>query len=262
VQLDRYVAGASPLHRLDARVKVILALVAIVSCVLLPDAAWLAFALTWGLVVLGSVLADVGPLFVLKRSVVALPFALAAVSVVFTLPGQTIADATIGPWTLTATDRGLARFVSIVIRSWLSIQIAVLLVTTTPFPELMHALRHLRVPALLVAVISLMYRYLAVLVDEASRLLRARDARSARLPGRRGPSVVWRAGVAGHMVGQLFLRSYERSDRVYAAMLARGYRGQPMLLHADAVPGADWAVAAAVIVVLLMLQVVGRVPLI
>ena len=147
-------------------------------------------------------------------------------------------------------------------RSWLSVQFAVLLVATTPFPDLMQALRHLRVPALLVAVISLMYRYLAVLIDEATRLMRAREARSARLPGRRGPSVAWRARVAGNMVGQLFLRSYERSDRVYAAMLARGYRGQLVALQANALRGVDWAVVCGVGAVLLLLQIVGRVPLI
>jgi cobalt/nickel transport system permease protein len=261
VQLDRYVGGVSPVHRLDARVKVIVTLLAIVSNVVLPDGAWLAFALTWGLVVLASILADLGPAFLVKRSVVALPFALAAVSVVFTLPGQTIAELTIGPWHLTATDRGLSRFISIVVRSWLSVQFAVLLVATTPFPDLMQALRHLRVPALLVAVISLMYRYLAVLIEEATRLMRARDARSARLPGRRGPSVAWQARVAGHMVGQLFLRSYERSDRVYAAMLARGYRGQLIALRSNALRGVDWAVVCGVGAVLLLLQIVGRVPL-
>jgi cobalt/nickel transport system permease protein len=72
---------------------------------------------------------------------------------------------------------------------------------------------------------------------------------------------MWRARVAGHMVGQLFLRSYERSDRVYAAMLSRGYRGQPMLLHSETLRAADWAIVAGVGFVLLMLQVVGRVPL-
>ena len=56
---------------------------------------------------------------------------------------------------------------------------AILLVAATQFHDLMHALRHLRLPYLLVAVISFTYRYLFVLVDEAMRLLRAREARSA-----------------------------------------------------------------------------------
>jgi cobalt/nickel transport system permease protein len=102
---------------------------------------------------------------------------------------------------------------------------AILLVATTQFPDMMHALRHLRVPSLLVAVISFMYGYLFVLADEVMRLLRARDSRSARLTGyRSGGSIPWRARVAGNMAGQLFLRSYERAP-AYNAMLSRGYTG-------------------------------------
>jgi cobalt/nickel transport system permease protein len=66
-----------------------------------------------------------------------------------------------------------------------------------------------------------------VLVDEAERLLRARESRAAALPGRRaGGSIAWRAGVLGSMVGTLFLRAYERSERIHAAMLSRGYSGE------------------------------------
>jgi cobalt/nickel transport system permease protein len=76
-----------------------------------------------------------------------------------------------------------------------------------------------------------MYRYLGTLRDEAERLLRARTARSGALPGHKsGGRIAWRARAAGGMVGNLFLRSYERSERVYAAMLARGYDGRMRLL--------------------------------
>ena len=71
-----------------------------------------------------------------------------------------------------------------------------------------------------------MYRYLFVLSDEALRLLRARSARSAVIAGRRaGGSLVWRGKVAGRMVGSLMIRSFERSERIYNAMVARGYQG-------------------------------------
>ncbi len=118
-------------------------------------------------------------------------------------------------------------------RSWLSVQMAILLTATTAFPDLMHALRHLRVPRLLVAIVSLMYRYLFVLTDETARLLRAREARSARVAGRRGGgTLAWRARVAGNMAGQLFLRSYEaqrpRLQRYAGARLHRAvYDDQP-----------------------------------
>jgi cobalt/nickel transport system permease protein len=160
------------------------------------------------------------------------------------------------------TDAGLIRFVSIVVRSWLSVQMAILLTATTRFPDLIHALRHLRLPQPLVSTISFLYRYLFVLTDETVRLLRAREARSARpAGGGGGGSVAWRARVAGNMAGQLFLRSYERSDRVYNAMLARGYAGQLLTLNPHVMRNQDWVVGALAVMILLLLQVISRVAL-
>jgi cobalt/nickel transport system permease protein len=257
--LDRYQAGASPVHRLDPRVKVVLTLFFIVSNVALPDGAWLAFLLAWGLLLGISAAAGLGPGYAVRRSFVALPFALVAVSVIVAVPGQPVAVWTVGPWQLVATDAGLVRFASILLRSWLSVQGAILLTATTPFPDLLHALRHLRVPSLLVVIIGFMYRYLSVLTDEAVRLLRARDARSARpAGGGGGGSITWRARVTGYMAGQLFLRSYERSERVYQAMLARGYTGHFLTLTPHRMTDRDWGIASLAIACLLLLQLIGR----
>jgi cobalt/nickel transport system permease protein len=256
---DRYQARHSLIHQLDPRVKVVVTILLILSNVLLPDGAWLAFGLAWGVILLINALARLPLLYAFKRSFIALPFALAAVTIMFTLPGQPLASFQLGPWTLTISDAGLIRFVSIVIRSWLSVQVAILLVATTQFPDLMHALRHLRLPQILVAVVSFTYRYLFVLSDEVTRMLRARDARSARqAPYRSGGSLLWRARIAGHMIGQLFLRSYERSDRIYNAMLARGYRGHFYTLNPHVMKSGDWLVGAAAMAAIVLLQFVGR----
>lgn len=256
---DRYVTQESLIHRLDPRVKVVITILFIVSNVLLPDGAWTAFLLAWAFILWINLLAGLQITYALKRSFIALPFALAAVTVVFTLPGQPAFSFSLGPWLFTATDAGLIRFASIVIRSWLSVQMAILLVAATRFPDLMHALRHLRFPNLLVAVISFTYRYLFVLVDEALRLLRAREARSARLDKQQGGgSILWRANVAGHMAGQLFLRSYERSERVYNAMQSRGYRGHFQTLNPHVMKAGDWLGGTVAVVMLVILQLVGR----
>lgn len=258
--LDRYQTGASLVHRRDPRVKVVTALLVILSTALLPDGAWPAFLLTFGLLMLAGVVAGLGPGFAVRRSLLAAPFALAAVTVIVTLPGQPLAVWAVGPWTLTPTDAGLIRFLSIVARSLLSVQAAILLTATTPFPDLLHAFRHLRVPPLIVAIIALMYRYLFVLADEAARLLRARAARSARpAGGGGGGTVLWRASVAGHLAGQLFLRGYERSERVHGAMLARGYTGEFRTLTVHAMRRADWIWLTLVVVAVGAIQGVGRV---
>ncbi len=256
---DRYEERASPIHRLDPRVKVVVTVLFIVSNVLLPDGAWWAFLLAYGLLLLLNRLAQFRFSYLFKRSFIALPFALAAVTVLFTLPGNAVAICSLGSLNLTVSDVGLVRFASILLRSWLSVQAAILLTAVTQFPDLMHALHHLRVPALLVAIISFMYRYLFVLADEAIRLLRARESRSARpaAGGRLGGTVWWRARVTGNMVGQLFVRSYERSERVYSAMLARGYRGQLLVMHPHRIARTDWGATAVFLLALLFIQVVG-----
>ena len=72
-------------------------------------------------------------------------------------------------------------------------------------------------------------------------MLRARAARSAAIEGARGGgSIGWRARTTGGMVGALFLRSYERSERIYAAMQARGFEGTLRHLHGRGMTGAEW----------------------
>jgi cobalt/nickel transport system permease protein len=128
-------------------------------------------------------------------------------------------------------------FTTIALKSWISVQAALLLTFTTPFHDLVEGLRLLRLPRVLVVIVSFMYRYLAVLFGESSRMLRARSSRSAVVSGRGGGSVRWRARVVGGMVGALFLRSYERSERVYAAMQARGFDGEFRYLPAQPLGG-------------------------
>lgn len=259
---DRYLHGESLLHRLDPRVKLVVTVLFVVSNLLLPDGAWFAFLAAGAFLLLGARLAHLPPGYLLRRSFLALPFALAAVTVLFSRPGLPLWSLQLWRWTLTITDAGLLRFASILARSLLSVQMAILLTVTTPFPDLMHGLRHLRVPGVLVAIIGFMYRYLFVLADEATRLLRARAARSAApAAGRAGGSLLWRARVAGSMVGQLFLRSYERNERVYNAMLARGYQGQLLTMNPHVMTARDWLAGLAALLLLAAIQLAGRLAL-
>lgn len=257
--LDRYHDRNSPIHDLDPRVKVVVTLLAIFSVLLLPDGAWGAYFLTWCVVLAVALAAQLGIGLVLRRSLVALPFALVAITLVFTLPGQPLFTLQLGAWEISASDAGLVRFLSILARSWLSMQLAILLVATTRIPDLLHAMRHLRVPGLLVTILAFMIRYLSVLVDEVARLLRARQARSAAsVYGRAGGSLLWRARVAGHMAGQLFLRSLERSDRIYNAMLARGFRGQYVTINPHRMRRRDWTALGLAVAALITVQWLGR----
>ena len=256
---DRYHHGHSPLHSLDPRIKVIVTIGFILSNALLPDGAWIAFLLAWSSIIFANVMSGLGVGFTFKRSFIALPFALAAITVLFSIPGKPVASFQFLMWNLTITDAGFLRFISIVIRSWLSVQMAILLVAVTEFPKIIHALTHLRVPTILTVIISFLYRYLFVLTDEVMRMLRARQARSAAASGiQSGGSVAWRARIAGHMAGQLFLRSYERSDRIYNAMLSRGYKGELMTIHPHHYHRSDLLIGVLSIAALVLMQIAGR----
>ncbi len=255
---DRYHHSNSPLHRLDPRIKVVIAIAFILSNALLPDGAWIAYGLSFLFLLLAVIFSNLGFLFTIRRSLIALPFALAAVTVLFLPLGTPVTTFRLLFWNLTITDVGLIRFISIVIRSWLSVQMAVLLVAVTQFPDLIHALEHLHVPRIITTIIAFLYRFLFILSDEVLRLLRARKARSAGVAGRRaGGDLIWRAQVAGHMTGQLFLRSYERSDRIYNAMLSRGYTGNLRTLNPHHIHGRDLMVAAVALVLVLLIQFFG-----
>jgi cobalt/nickel transport system permease protein len=255
---DRYHRAESAVHQLDPRVKVVIALAFILSNALLPDGAWLAFAVAWLMLLIANDLSRLGLGYTLKRSFVAIPFAIAAISAIFSPLGAPITSFNIFNTGWIITDLGVIRFLSILVRSWLSVQIAILLVATTQFPDLIHALEHLRVPRILTTIIAFLYRYLFVLTDEVYRLMRARDSRSAGLPDQpRGRNVFWRAQVAGRMAGQLFIRSYERSDRIYNAMLSRGYSGHLRTLNAHIITRRDQIVLSLAIVFLVLIQLIG-----
>lgn len=255
---DQFHAHSSLIHRLDPRVKVLVSVAFIFSNALLPDGSWLAFGVAWMVLVLANDLSQLGLGFTFKRSFVALPFALVAVSAVFSPYGVPLAEWNLDFITLVPTDFGVVRFFSIMARSWLSVQVAILLVATTQFPDLIHAFEHLRMPRILTTIIAFLYRYLFVLTDEAYRLLRARDARSAGYPGqKRGGTLTWRAKVTGSMAGQLFLRSYERSDRIYNAMLSRGYSGHLRTLNPHVMARLDWLVLAICVIILIIIQIMG-----
>jgi cobalt/nickel transport system permease protein len=241
MDLDRAVARDSPIHRADPRLKLVATIATILAITLVPIGGFLALAIAWAALTIASVVARLGPIRLSRGAFIALPFLLAAVPLIFVRTGNPLGS--IGP--LTISGEGLVMFATIALKSWLSVQAALLLTFTTPFHDLVDAMRDLRIPRILVAIVSFMYRYLAVIGDEATRMLRARSARSATaLAGSSGGSIGWRARVTGQMVGSLFLRSYERSERIYAAMQARGFEGTFRHLGSRPVEPGAWAAFA------------------
>jgi cobalt/nickel transport system permease protein len=190
--LDHYSRQDSLLHRASAEAKLVVALTVVCVTVGAPVLPF-PYSIALAAALVGTALVARIPLrFVVLRLLLVSPFVMGV--------------AVLGHgWT-------------IVVKSALCVVTMLLLANTTPFAELLRVLRRSRVPALLVTTLALMYRYLFVLADEAERMQRARAART--FDRRRWRNWKTLATVAG----QLFVRSTERAERIYAAMLARGWK--------------------------------------
>jgi cobalt/nickel transport system permease protein len=116
-------------------------------------------------------------------------------------------------------SRGWVTFLSIFIKSILTVSVSILLIATTGMERLAQALRMLKVPKIFVLQLLLTYRYITVLIEEVSRMMRAY---SMKAPDQKGiQRSVW-----GSFAGQLILRTYDRAQRVYQAMNLRGFTGE------------------------------------
>ncbi|MHA1572600.1 MAG: cobalt ECF transporter T component CbiQ [Alphaproteobacteria bacterium] len=216
---DRYSDIDSPIHRLDARTKIITLLSLIVVNVSTPPNAFGAFG-GYLAVILAVILLSRVPLgYVFFRSLVVIPFVLMVAAFVPFLKGGG-GSYSLGVGGLRVSQSGLMVLWNTFVKSYIAVLSMIALSSTTPFPQLLRGLEQLGAPKLCVMLASFTYRYIFVLVEEAERMKRARDARCY------GGRWLWHAKVIGQMIGTLFLRSYERGERVYVAMVARGFDGR------------------------------------
>jgi cobalt/nickel transport system permease protein len=120
---------------------------------------------------------------------------------------------------LQITTAGLIVLGSVTLKALLSLLMLNLLTLTTAVSALLHGLVELRTPPLLVATLASMYRYIGVLIGEFNAMRKAAASRNLMNNKR------WQRLVIGNMIGSLFIRTYDRGDRIYQAMLSRGYQG-------------------------------------
>ena len=242
--LDQYSDRDSFIHRLDPRTKFVATLLFILLLSSLPPGGWPAFALCFLLVATLILWSRLPVLFVLKRSLVIVPFVLLiTLFIPFFKEGEVAGSYNIWIWQVQVTYSGLQLLGNILAKAWLSILSLILLTATTRLPNLLKGLAQMGLPRVIIMILSFMYRYIFILMDEVMRMRQARDSRNFG-GGRR-----WQVQTVGNMIGTLFLRSYERGERVYAAMVARGFDGQSRTLdrlvfkRADAVFGAGFGLA-------------------
>ncbi len=224
--IDQYNDLGSFIHQLDPRTKFITTLLFILAVTITPPTRWQVFILYFLLMATLILFSKVPILYVLKRSLVIMPFvALIAISIPFMKKGEVAGSYNIWLWEVSVTYSGLQVFANVLAKAWLSVLSLILLTSTTKLTNLLKALEQLWMPGVMVMILSFMYRYIFILVDEVMRMKQARDSRNF------GGKRLWQIRTIGNMIGTLFIRSYEKGERVYAAMLARGFDGQSRTLH-------------------------------
>ncbi len=207
--------GHSPVHRLPAHVKIVTLLGFMLLVVATPRGWYLAYAAFLALLLVVVSVSRVPATYLLKRMVVEVPFVVFAVLMPFIATGPRAH--VLG---VSVSESGLMSAWALLAKGTLGVLASLTLAATTEPRHLLAGLERLRVPNLLVQIMGFMIRYLDVVTDEMRRMRVARESRgfSARNP-RHWP-------VVARSAGALFIRSYERGERVHLAMVSRGYTGR------------------------------------
>ena len=227
-----YLSGTSPLHRARPQCKIAATLLFVLAVVATPREAFWAFGV-YALGLLG--VAGVGrvPLSLLaRRLVIELPFLLFAVFLPVVGQGERVE--VLG---VSLAVGGLWAAWNIVVKGTLGVAASTILAATTPVAELLGGLERLRLPKALTTIAGFMIRYADVIADEVRRM------RIARISRGHDPRWIWQARAVAASAGTLFIRSYERGERVYLAMVSRGYAGSMPDLQDLAATRAQWLAA-------------------
>jgi cobalt/nickel transport system permease protein len=238
--------GHSPVHALPAHCKLLAVLCFVLVVVSTPREAVWAFGLY--AVLLGAVaaVARIPAGFLLKRLLIEIPFVAFALLMPFVVPGEHAE--VLG---ISLSVPGLWGAWNILAKGTLGVAASVILASTTELRSLLLGLQRLRLPSLLVQIASFMIRYGDVIADEMRRMSIARRSRGFEARGVRH----W--GVLAKSAGALFIRSYERGERVHLAMVSRGYTGTMPVLDEVRATRAQWSSAAALPVTALAVCLLG-----
>jgi cobalt/nickel transport system permease protein len=230
-----FVHGSSVVHRLPAVVKLVALAAVVIAVVATPrEQAW---ALVSEAIIVAAVaiVARLGPGTVARRMLVGAPLLAFAVAlpVVGSAPRVSVEGVSL-------SVAGMWAAWSILAKGLVCLAAVIVMTATTTVPEIMEGLARLRVPSLIVGIASFMVRYLDVLAEESGRMRTAMTARGYV------PRWLWQAAPTAGAASVLFVRSYERGERIHGAMMARGYTGDMPRIHYGAVAAREWATGVAV----------------
>lgn len=243
----------SLIHKLDPRIKIISLVVFIFFVIFTKPTLFITFALYGALIAVLILLSKIPLAFILKRSLVVIPFVLMiAIFIPFFKKGEVAGGYSFGSLKLNVTYDGIMIFWNVLVKAYLCILSMILLITSTKLSDLLKALENLRFPSVFLMIFSFMYRYIFVVVDELMKTRQAKEARSV------GGSRWFHTKVLANMVGVLFVRTYERAESVYLAMCSRGFDGRIRTINSFQLKMKDFCFLLIIIGILTGIRILGR----
>ncbi|KRB77061.1 cobalt ABC transporter permease [Nocardioides sp. Root190] len=211
--------GHSPVHRAPAHLKILALLAFVLVVVATPREWYLAYAGYLAVLVVVIGVSRVPFLYLLPRMVIEVPFLVFAALIPFVAEGPRVDVPLVGGWELSLSESGLVAAWGLAAKGTLGVLASLTLAATTEPSAVLRGLQRLHLPELLVQIMGFMVRYLDVVSADLGRMITAMRSRGVdpRSP-RHWPALA-------RTLGALFVRSYERGERVHLAMLARGYDG-------------------------------------
>jgi cobalt/nickel transport system permease protein len=232
-------------------VKIVAAFGVVLCVVATPREAFAVFAGYLLLLAAVWAVARIPPGWIARRALIEAPFVVLAVLLPFTGGAPHVEWALSGQLSLTLSEPGLLGAWNILVKGTLGVLTSLTLAATTPLRDLLLGLQRLHAPALVVTIATLMLRYVDVIVAEGRRM------RLARISRGHDPRFLWQAGATARGVGSLFVRSYERGERVHLAMLSRGWTGRMPPLSQHRTSRGQWLAGLAPVCVAAGLATAG-----
>jgi cobalt ECF transporter T component CbiQ len=250
---EEHARSAGWLQALDPRAKLGMFLAVILAASL--SSSILTLVALYAVILVAAAASRIPFDFFVRRVWLGIPFfaAIVVIPAIFFVDGPRLFELTLGPVTIAPSIPGLIGAVLFVIRVAVSVSLAVLLVLTTPWADLLKSLQAIRVPQVFILVLAMTYRYIFLFLHLANGMF---EARKSRVVGRTSGNEQ-RRWIAGSM-GNLLNRSVKMSNDVYAAMAARGFTGTIRSFHDYRMRRPDWLSLAAAFGVAGAVVVMGR----
>lgn len=251
LNLDELASKKTPIHNLDGVIKLISALLIIVTGAF-SNNIFIPLMLELFLLIV-IFIADLSYFDSFKRLLLLLPFGGAIIIFQpFVQPGNIIWSYS---W-LTITDTGLNWAILLLVRLVVSLTAIVILSSTSPMQQIVASFRRLKMPKDLAMILSIMVRFLFVFIDELTSIRKSQKSRNFHIHSKLTP-YKWRVKQVGYTIAMMFVKSYEQGERVYKSMISRGFSDKSDLYNEKkSFERNDYIYILTIIILIIILEII------